>query len=103
MRTNHFVFLKSLKLPTIVLAAVLLLAPWAQAQFYEWSAGPLQASKLSTVAFKGWLPERSEPLRGTLLLIPGRHGDGRGMAGDAAWQGLANEIGQRLPLINCCG
>ena len=74
MRTNHFVFLKSsFRLPTI-LAAVLLLAPVAQAQFYEWSAGPLQASKLSTVAFKGWLPERSEPLRGTLLLIPGRHG-----------------------------
>jgi len=50
-----------LRLPTIVLAAVLLLALGAQAQFYEWSAGPLQASKLSTVAFKGWLPERSEP------------------------------------------
>ena len=60
MRTNHFVLLKSfLRLPTIVLAAVLLLAPGAQAQFYEWSAGALQASKLSTVAFKGWLPDEA--------------------------------------------
>jgi len=100
MSMKRFASLKStLKLAAIVLAAVLLLAPWAQAQFYEWSAGPLQASKLNTVAFKGWLPERSEPLRGTLLLIPGRHGDGRGMAGDAAWQGLANDIG--FAIIAC--
>ena len=100
MRSNHFASLKStLNLPTIVLAAILLLAARTQAQFYEWNAGPLQASKLSTVAFKGWLPERSEPLRGTLLLIPGRHGDGRGMAGDAAWQGLANDIG--FAIIAC--
>ena len=50
MRTNHFVLLKSFRLPTIVLAAVLLLAPGAQAQFYEWSAGALQC-----IAVPQWL------------------------------------------------
>ena len=36
---------------------------------------------------------RTEPLRETLVLIPGRLGDGRGMAADPKWQELATSVG----------
>lgn len=65
----------------------------AQAQFQEWTADPLPGVQLKTVAFKGWVPARPEPLRGTLVLIPGRHGDGRNMAADPKWQELGTSVG----------
>lgn len=65
----------------------------ARAQFQEWTAEPLSGVQIKTVAFKGWLPARPEPLRGTLVLVPGRHGDGRGMAADPKWQELAASVG----------
>lgn len=63
------------------------------AQFQEWTADPLPAVQIKTVAFKGWLPVHDGPLRGTLVLVPGRLGDGRGMAADLKWQELATSIG----------
>lgn len=68
----------------------------AQAQFQEWTADPLPAVQIKTVAFKGWVPVRTEPLRGTLILVPGKLGDGRGMAADPKWQELATSVGFAL-------
>lgn len=71
----------------------------ARAQFQEWTAEPLAGVQIKTVAFKGWVPTQAEPLRGTLILIPGRHGDGRGMAADPKWQELASSVG--FAVIGC--
>jgi pimeloyl-ACP methyl ester carboxylesterase len=81
------------KLPAVIALSLLLLGTVVRAQSYDWSADPLPIVKINTVAFKGWIPTRTEPLRGTLVLIPGRHQDGRGMAAEAGWQGLANDLG----------
>ncbi|MCX6970826.1 MAG: hypothetical protein NTV93_11865 [Verrucomicrobia bacterium] len=59
---------------------------------HDWAAEPLKESKLNTVAFRGWIPDTSKPLAGALVLIPGRHGDGRGMADDPQWQQLATDL-----------
>ncbi len=67
------------------LAFVWSFAAAANAQYHEWKGEPLAAVQIQTVAYKAWLPERATPLRGTLILIPGRHGDGRGMAADAKY------------------
>jgi len=69
------------------------------AQFHEWTAEPLKGVQIKTVAFKAWIPVRTEPLRGTLLLIPGRHGDGRNLAADRKWQELASSVG--FALVGC--
>ncbi len=65
----------------------------------DWTAEPLREVKIETVAFRGWVPDDSEPLRGTLGLIPGRHGDGRGMAADPRWQTLATAL--RFAIVAC--
>ncbi len=65
----------------------------AMAATFDWSAAPLKVSQINTVAFRGWVPDTTEPLAGVLVLIPGRHGDGRGMADDARWQQLATDVG----------
>ena len=59
---------------------------------HDWAADPLKGVQINTVAFRGWIPDSSKPLSGVLVLIPGRHGDGRGMADDARWQKLATDI-----------
>lgn len=69
------------------------------AQIYDWTGPALPGVQINVVAFRGWIHERTEPLRGTLVLIPGRHGDGRGMAADPRWQQLAGEIG--FAVIGC--
>ncbi|MDQ3624801.1 MAG: hypothetical protein M3463_20350 [Verrucomicrobiota bacterium] len=73
-----------------------LLGLWIEAslaQFQEWTGEPLAGVQIKTVAYKAWLPARKEPLRGTLVLIPGRLGDGRGMAADPKWQELGTGVG----------
>ncbi len=65
----------------------------------DWTAEPLRGVQIETVAFRGWVPDDSEPLRGTLVLIPGRHGDGRGMAEDTRWQTLAASL--RFAILGC--
>jgi len=81
------------------LATLLLGCGSAAAGTFDWTAEPLRQVKIETVAFRGWVPDDSEPLRGTLVLIPGRHGDGRGMAEDARWQSLATTL--RFAIIAC--
>ncbi|MEO7933347.1 MAG: hypothetical protein ABIT76_09335 [Chthoniobacterales bacterium] len=69
------------------------------AQSYDWTGDALPGVKINTVAYKGWIPASSAPLHGTLILIPGRHGDGRGMATDPRWQALGTATG--FAIIGC--
>ncbi len=71
----------------------------ADSGFHEWQGEALPGVQLQTVAYKAWLPERTTPLRGTLVLIPGRHGDGRGLASDAGWQEVGSAVG--FAVIGC--
>lgn len=63
-----------------------------EAVTYDWAADPLKEVQINTVAFRGWIPETAKPLSGVLVLIPGRHGDGRGRADEPLWQQLATEL-----------
>ena len=83
----------------LIIASLLALTGFLHAQDYDWAADALPGVKINTVAFKGWIPAGQQPLRGTLVLIPGRHGDGRGMADDKRWQALATDIG--FAVIGC--
>lgn len=74
------------------LAGLFLSVPAMSANF-DWTSEPLKDVQINTVAFRGWVPDTAEPLAGVLVLIPGRHGDGRGMADNAKWQQLANDVG----------
>lgn len=71
---------------------MVVIAGKAVAATHEWTADPLKEVQINTVAFRGWIPDTTKPLSGTLVLIPGRHGDGRGMADDPRWQQLAGEL-----------
>lgn len=82
-----------MKLPIFIVTCILSFVRFATAQVYDWNGDSLPGVKINTVAFRGWIPARGEPLRGSLVLIPGRHQDGRGTAGEDQWQGLATEIG----------
>ena len=64
----------------------------ADAVTHDWAADPLKEVQINTVAFRGWIPETTTPLSGVLVLIPGRHGDGRKMAEDPRWQKLAGDL-----------
>lgn len=71
----------------------------AEAEVLDWNGSPLRKVKINTVAFRGWIPDEAMQLKGTLVLIPGRHGDGRGMAEEKQWQDLAKQVG--FALIGC--
>jgi pimeloyl-ACP methyl ester carboxylesterase len=66
---------------------------------HDWEAGPLPEASLKTVNFRAWLPEGEGPVNGILFLIPGRHGDGRGMANDSGWQALGQAL--RFAVVGC--
>src|SRR5687768_9710270 len=71
----------------------------ARAQLEDWTAEPLKGVQLKTVAYRGWVPAQTEPLRGALILMPGRRGEGRPMAADPKWQELAASVS--FALIAC--
>ncbi|MDX2081753.1 MAG: hypothetical protein SFU53_13295 [Terrimicrobiaceae bacterium] len=83
--------------PLLSLGLVLLQPTFAAT--FDWSADPLPKVKIETVAFRGWVPDTEKPLAGTLVLIPGRHGDGRGLADQPRWQQLAGDLG--FAIIGC--
>jgi len=84
-----------MKLRIAALASLTVLLPFSgfAGGTFDFDGEALRKVKLDTVRFRGWVPESDTPLRGTLVLIPGRHGDGRGMADNEAWQKLAREVG----------
>ncbi len=91
-----------MKLRTVLLIFSVLVnlpVPSFFAATFDWSAEPLAQVKINTVAFRGWVPDTADRLSGVLVLIPGRHGDGRGMADDARWQQLAAETG--FAILGC--
>ncbi|HWL53343.1 MAG TPA: hypothetical protein VNQ90_12980 [Chthoniobacteraceae bacterium] len=58
----------------------------------EWTASSVpDALVLESARFRWWAPEGVTP-RGVLVLVPGRGGDGRGMADKAQWRTLATEL-----------
>jgi dienelactone hydrolase len=83
----------TLRVPVAAAVMLALALMDARAEVYEWAGEPIRDVQINTVAYKAWIPERAEPLRGTLVLIPGRHGDGRGMADDAGWQEVGKATG----------
>jgi len=88
-----------MKLSLVIAASVLIFAESLHAQVYDWAADALPGVKINTVAYKGWIPAGQQPLKGTLVLIPGRWGDGRHMAADKRWQALATDVG--FAVIGC--
>jgi hypothetical protein len=66
---------------------------------HDFQGGPLPEVKLQTSNFRLWLDEGNPVCKGVLVLVPGRHGDGRGMVEDGAWQELARTLG--LALLGC--
>lgn len=83
----------------LVSFALGLVSAGAQTTFFDWDGDPLPKVQLKTVAYRGWLPPGDTSINGVLVLIPGRHGDGRGMAGDARWQKLATDV--RFAILAC--
>lgn len=76
-------------------------APAAAAadQSSEWEAKNVSpALGLEFAKFRWWAPG-GVPLRGVLVLAPGRGGDGRGMADAARWQAIARE--QHFGIVAC--
>gem|GEM_PF-671886 len=67
-------------------------ASGAADQSSEWEAKRLPESLgMEFARFRWWAPA-GVPLRGVLVLAPGRGGDGRGMAGDKKWQTIARDL-----------
>jgi len=64
----------------------------------EYDAGPLPKAGLEGAKFRWWSPANTK-IRGVLVLIPGRGGDGRGLVGDAAWQALATKT--KFGIMGC--
>ncbi len=65
----------------------------------EWTAPSLPDTfGLEYAKFRWWAPEGVTP-RGVLVLLPGRGGDGRGMADNAQWRTLAQEL--QFGLVGC--
>lgn len=82
-----------------LLAVLLLLASPAFAQNPDWDAGPKPTDHLEVAQFRWWAPPDAKILRGVLVVIPGRNGDGRGAVNDPEWQALAAK--HAFALIGC--
>ncbi len=65
----------------------------------EWDAGPIKGALLDIARFRWWAPSGIKNLRGVMVLIPGRNGDGRGLTGDKNWQQFATDM--QLALVGC--
>jgi len=64
---------------------------------YEAASIP-PAAGLEAAKFRWWAPANTQ-VRGVLVLISGKGGDGRGMADDAKWQALATQI--QFGILGC--
>jgi len=74
-------------------------ASQAEDSVYDWDAGALSEVKLSTVRYRLWIPGVALNIRGVLVLIPGTHGDGRRLADNSMWQGIATK--HHLAILGC--
>lgn len=66
-------------------------SPTVAPSFAEYDAGAAPQIGLQAAKFRWWAPANVK-VRGVLVLLPGRGGDGRGMAGNPTWQALATKI-----------
>jgi pimeloyl-ACP methyl ester carboxylesterase len=83
----------------LILGLCLLASPVLAQKTVDLETGALASAKLETVNYRFWIPEGDGPLNGVLVLIPGRHGDGRGMAEQASWQDVAKDV--RFAILAC--
>lgn len=74
--------------------------PATYAATSEIDLGAQSALDLEAAQFRIWVPDDAKTLRGTLFLIPGKNGDGRGLATDANWQAWATKEGFALLACN---
>ncbi len=58
---------------------------------WDWDAGEIREVKLKTVKFRVYLSPETKFVRGVIVLIPGTHGDGRGMSALPEWRELADK------------
>jgi len=66
---------------------------------WDWDAGGLPDVKLKTVKYRAWLSPETKQVRGVLVLIPGTHGDGRGLSALPEWRELADK--HHFALLGC--
>lgn len=88
----------------LALASLVLVAPLraqgdaASSAPTEWDAGRIPGAKLENAQFRWWAPDL-KTLRGVIVLIPGKNGDGRGLVDRPLWQTLATEL--QFGLVAC--
>ena len=63
----------------------------SRAGTFDCEIKPSAKDNFTKAAFRLWLDDTDKPARAILILAPGWNGDGRGMAGDHAWQDFARE------------
>jgi hypothetical protein len=83
----------------LLLAALVLLTASALAQTTDWDAGRAPSPNLDEAQFRWWAPADAKAVRGLLVIIPGRNGDGRGAVNDPDWQALATK--QSFAIMGC--
>jgi pimeloyl-ACP methyl ester carboxylesterase len=83
----------------ILLAVLTLLAAPVFAQNPDWDAGPKPTAHLEVAQFRWWAPPEAKTIRGVMVVIPGRNGDGRNAVNDSDWQALATK--HNFALIGC--
>lgn len=63
----------------------------------EWDAGDRPNSHLDVARFRWWAPGGAKDLRGVMMIIPGKNGDGRGAVDNPSWRAFAEKV--RFALI----
>jgi Poly(3-hydroxybutyrate) depolymerase len=91
------VFLTILRMKIPLAALALLITP-VLAQNPDWDAGSRPTAHLEEAQFRWWAPE-AKTLRGVMVVIPGRNGDGRNAVNDPDWQALATK--HHFALVGC--
>lgn len=82
-----------------ILSALLIFLVSAKAQTTDWDAGSNPTPQLEAAQFRWWAPAEAKIIRGVLVIIPGRNGDGRDAVNDTEWQALASK--QSFAIMGC--
>lgn len=59
----------------------------------------MNGNNFEKAAFRLWIGEQTEQVKGIIVLVPGSNGDGRNMVESQSWQALANKSG--MALLGC--
>lgn len=86
----------AMKIPLAVLFCGFLAASFLRSAVFEWEDKPRGDH---VVALRLFVPDDVDKVRAIVVLTPGLDGDGRGMAGDSAWQAFAQK--NQTALLAC--